>query len=139
MTLLNPDFELNTFYWFYAKSDSSGPQTVLTYTAVFFDTSKDHHTDAQRETSTPFLIIECKALTQETTWIQPEQDEYTVDTRVIEAIKKHFSTSFMTRDGMILTAEYCADADRTDCALHFEAEYGRAIFGSDLEELYDNQ
>lgn len=138
LTLLNPDFELHTFYWFYAKSVSTNRPTVVTYTAAFYDTS-ERMMDGTGDSLTPYLIIECKPLTGEVSWSQPEQDEYTVDPRVIEAIKKHFSYEFMFSDGVILSAEYVQDADDENCRLHSHPEFGQAIFGSDLEELYDNR
>jgi hypothetical protein len=135
--LLNPDFDLKTFYWFYAKSDSANRPTVVTYTAAFYDTSKEMHTNDSE--CTPYLLIECTPLTGDVSWTVPEQNEYTVDPRVIEAIKKHFSYSFMFSDGVILTAEYAQDADDENCRLHKHPEFGQAIFGCDLEEVYDNQ
>lgn len=138
LILLNQDFDLNTFYWFYAKSDSTNRPTVVTYTAAFYDTSK-RQMSGEGDSETPYLLIECKPLTGDVFWTVPEQDEYTVDPRVIEAIKKHFSYQFMFSDGVILTAEYAQDADDENCRLHKHAEFGQAIFGSDLEELYDNR
>lgn len=125
--ILNPDFELNTFYWLYVKAEAG----VVTYTAVLYDTTNGHHSD---DNDTPYMIITTNVATDQTFWEQPEQDEYTVDGRVIEAVKKHFSHKFMLSDGRILSAEYCCGAGGV---LHKHDEYGQAIFGMDLEEAYD--
>lgn len=130
--ILNQDFDLNTFYWMYAKSDSSGAETVVTYTVACYDTSKGHLKNDGKD-DTPYLIVETKPLQGTTFWSEPEQDEYTVDGRVLEAVKKHFSHQFMVRDGLILMAEYCNGAGGV---LHKHPEFGQAIFGMDLEEAY---
>ncbi|MEG0063090.1 MAG: hypothetical protein RR740_00655 [Pseudomonas sp.] len=135
MNILNPDFDLNTFYWHYAKSDSSGPKTVVTYTVACYDTSK-RQMDGTGDNDTPFLIIECRPIEGKTFWTQPEQNEYTVDPRVIEVLIRHFSHEFMVYDSMVMLVEY---ANGASGELHSHPEFGQAIFGMDLEEAYDGQ
>jgi hypothetical protein len=127
MKMLNPDFELNTFYWLYVKAEAG----VVTYTAVLYDTTDGHNDD-----NTPYMTITTNVATNQTFWEQPEQDEYTVDGRVIEAMKKHFNHEFMLSDGRIMSAEYCCGASGQ---LHKHDEYGQAIFGMDLEEAYSDE
>lgn len=130
MNILNPDFDLNTFYWMYAKSDQVQGETVVTITVACFDTSVTRETD---DASTPFMIIECKPLQKTTTWFQPEQDEYTVDPRVINALVRHFNHTYMVNDGLTMMAEYLNGASGE---LHKHPEFGQAIFGMDLEEAH---
>lgn len=129
--LLIPEMKLEVFYWMYAKSDSSALPTVVTYTCAFYESWINSGTNKE------FMTVEYRPLTNELfVTVDPIS---TVDLRVIDALEKHFSASFMLRDGIVLSAEYVADADNEDCRLHKDERFGQAIYGSDLEELYDNR
>lgn len=135
MQMLNEDFDLNTFYWLYVRIDDHEGRYVVTYTAACYDTSK-RTLEGTGDSDTPFLIIETKPLLDTTFWSEPEQFEYTVDSRVVEALKKHFNHKFMLEDGQLMMAEYVLGASGE---LHKHPEFGQAIFGMDLEEAYADE
>lgn len=121
--LLNPDFDLNTFYWMYVNTTAG----TVTYTVECFETQSGEISDQ------PYMIIKtstgaiCDHIVQEV-------GVGVIDARVIDAVRKHFNREFMLSDGHMMLAEYVNGASGE---LHKHDEHGQAIFGMDLEEAYE--
>lgn len=123
--IINQDFELQTFYWMYAKCNAG----TVTYTVECFETQSGEISDQ------PYMIIQtstgaiCGHIVQEV-------GAGIIDARVIDAIRKHFSQKFMLEDGFMMMAEYFLQGASGE--LHVDPVHGQAIFGMDLEEAVDN-
>lgn len=121
--MLNPDFDLNTFYWMYVNTTAG----TVTYTVECFETQSGEISDQ------PYMIIKtstgaiCDHVVQEV-------GDGMISARVIDAVRKHFNREFMLSDGAMMCAEYV-----TGCSgeLHKSVIHGQAIFGMDLEEAYE--
>lgn len=124
--IINQDFELQTFYWQYVKCNAG----TVTYTVECFDTKSIGDISGP-----PFMRI-VTSTGRLNGHICLELDS-TVDARVLDAVRKHFSQKFMLEDGHMMMAEYFLQGASGE--LHVEPEHGQAIFGMDLEEATDNR
>lgn len=125
--IINQDFELQIFYWQYVHVDGG----TVTYTVECFDTK------SIGDISGPPVMRIITSTGRLNGHICLDLSNGTVDSRIIDAVRKHFSHKFMLEDGHMMMAEYYYQGASGE--LHKDPNHGQAIFGMDLEEAVDNR